>query len=179
MMDVLFPHACPVSLIDGRQIELTSIDRFPNADPETQSAQGGLLSALYSIEQAAHSHPMSRKQLVSCLSRYHAVQGCIDDELVMFALVSLVAGESELINFVVSPAWQGAGIGGRVLDKVLQQLASHAERMFLEVRASNTPAITLYENAGFSEIGVRPNYYPSDTGGEDALLMAMELFPSV
>ena len=50
-----------------------------------------------------------------------------------------------------------------------------AERVFLEVRPSNTAAIALYDSAGFNEIGKRPNYYPGPRGREDAIVMAMEL----
>ena len=51
----------------------------------------------------------------------------------------------------------------------------HAERVFLEVRPSNTHAIALYDTMGFNEIGRRPNYYPGKRGREDALVMAIEL----
>jgi len=50
-------------------------------------------------------------------------------------------------------------------------------RMFLEVRPSNPYAIALYHDEGFNEIGRRPRYYPAKDGREDALVMAIELFP--
>ena len=42
----------------------------------------------------------------------------------------------------------------------------------LEVRVSNTPAISLYEKNGFSSIGVRKHYYQDNN--EDALIMFTE-----
>ena len=50
-----------------------------------------------------------------------------------------------------------------------------AQRVFLEVRPSNTPAVALYHSEGFNEIGRRPRYYPAVQGREDAIVMAMEL----
>ena len=51
-----------------------------------------------------------------------------------------------------------------------------AQRIFLEVRPSNTHAIDLYHDEGFNEIGRRPRYYPAHDGRrEDAIVMAMEL----
>ena len=50
-----------------------------------------------------------------------------------------------------------------------------AHRVFLEVRPSNGPAIALYHDEGFNEIGRRPRYYPARDGREDALVMALEL----
>ena len=48
--------------------------------------------------------------------------------------------------------------------------------LFLEVRASNTQAIALYDALYFNEVGVRPNYYPNKNGRrEDALIMAKPL----
>ena len=44
-------------------------------------------------------------------------------------------------------------------------------------RRDNTHAIALYHDEGFNEIGRRPRYYPAKDGREDALVMAMELFP--
>ena len=49
----------------------------------------------------------------------------------------------------------------------------------MEVRPSNLGAIALYDAEGFNEIGRRPRYYPARDGREDALVMALELFPEV
>jgi ribosomal-protein-alanine N-acetyltransferase len=49
------------------------------------------------------------------------------------------------------------------------------QRVVLEVRASNAPAIVLYRSAGFSEIGLRRDYYAAVNGREDAILMGCEL----
>jgi ribosomal-protein-alanine N-acetyltransferase len=48
-------------------------------------------------------------------------------------------------------------------------------RMVLEVRASNVAAIGLYRRAGFTDIGLRRDYYPAEHGREDAILMGREL----
>ena len=66
---------------------------------------------------------------------------------------------------------------GRELLRALVRLAGDrgAQRVFLEVRPSNTPALALYHSEGFNEIGRRPRYYPAAQGREDALVMAIEL----
>lgn len=50
-----------------------------------------------------------------------------------------------------------------------------AKQLFLEVRASNKVAMTLYQKMGFNEMGVRKNYYPANNNREDAYLFAMEI----
>jgi ribosomal-protein-alanine N-acetyltransferase len=47
--------------------------------------------------------------------------------------------------------------------------------LWLEVRASNTAAIALYESLGFNEATIRRNYYPAKEGREDAIIMALPL----
>ena len=47
----------------------------------------------------------------------------------------------------------------------------HLACLMLEVRASNAPAIALYEKHGFAAVGRRKNYY--DAPREDAVLMTL------
>lgn len=131
---------------------------------------------LHQLELAAHSHPMSESLFRDNLARYQAIGIKLDDQWIGFALISMVVGEAELLDYVVDPKLQGQGIGGAFLEWIIEQLTPVAERFYLEVRASNAAAIALYEAAGFAEMGVRHNYYPAKKGREDALLMAMELF---
>jgi len=151
-----------ISLPDGASLEVSAL---------SQSDSG----ALHAIELAAHSHPMSASLFEGNLQRYHAI-GLKDQKgWIGFALISLVAGEAELLDFVVAPQQQGRGIGSAFLQWLIDRLSNKAERFYLEVRASNEPAIHLYGNAGFVEMGIRENYYPAKNGREDAILMAMEL----
>ena len=46
------------------------------------------------------------------------------------------------------------------------------EKIFLEVRASNTPARNLYIQNGYNEISIRKKYYSDN---EDAIVMAKEI----
>ena len=131
---------------------------------------------LHQLELAAHSHPMSESLFRDNLARYHAIAIKLDDQLIGFALISMVVGEAELLDYVVDPKLQGQGIGRGFLEWIVEQLSPVAERFYLEVRASNEAAIALYEATGFAEMGMRPNYYPAKKGREDAILMAMELF---
>lgn len=132
---------------------------------------------VYTLEVAAHTHPWSRALVQSSLQRYHCWGVTVDDQLIGFAVVSCVVGEAELLDFVISPACQGQGVGKEFMLWLQCWLSSTgaAKRFFLEVRESNEAAIAVYQTTGFAEVGVRPNYYPSARGREDAILMAMEL----
>lgn len=96
--------------------------------------------------------------------------------IVGHGIVSRGAGEAHLLNVCITRDRQGRGYGRILLDFLVEDLRARDVRtIFLEVRPSNHAAIRLYEGAGFVEIGLRPNYYPSATGHEDARVMAMEL----
>lgn len=80
-----------------------------------------------------------------------------------------VLGEAHLLNFTLSPARHGHGMGSWMLQSFIGQVRSHAmERILLEVRPSNTRAIGLYEKYGFKKIGLRHGYYPNSAQQKDS-----------
>jgi len=89
--------------------------------------------------------------------------------------------ETELLYLLVAPEARQKGLATKLLDKSLEHSeAINAERMLLEVRVSNLPAIALYTGKGFIREGKRKNYYPllaedetpESKGREDALLLS-------
>jgi ribosomal-protein-alanine N-acetyltransferase len=78
-----------------------------------------------------------------------------------------IAGESEILNLAVDPAFRRRGIAAALLASLPPQ------RVFLEVRASNLPARQLYEKAGFRAIAIRRSYYHNPP--EDGIVMEREI----
>ncbi|HEY7051926.1 MAG TPA: ribosomal protein S18-alanine N-acetyltransferase [Mycobacterium sp.] len=100
----------------------------------------------------------------------HYVAARSGDKVVGYAGIArlglLPPYEYEIHTIGVDPAFQGQGIGRRLLDEVL----THADGpVFLEVRTDNAAAIALYRSVGFAQIGLRRRYYP--TSGADAYTM--------
>jgi len=94
------------------------------------------------------------------------------------AVVLNVLDEAHLLNVCIAPEFSRKGLGRVLLQHLISQaIERNATVFFLEVRASNRSAIDLYFSEGFNEVGLRPNYYPSEEGSgrEDALLMTLEL----
>ena len=78
------------------------------------------------------------------------------------------AGEAELLRIAVDPAHRGGGLGRLLLEACQTELEARGlERLYLEVRVSNAPAIRLYGACGWQRCGLRSGYYPD---GEDAAL---------
>jgi [ribosomal protein S18]-alanine N-acetyltransferase len=78
--------------------------------------------------------------------------------------------EYEVHTIGVDPAYQGRGIGRRLLDEMLN-FAGDAV-VHLEVRTDNAAAIGLYRSVGFTEVGLRRRYYR--VSGADAYTMRRE-----
>lgn len=75
--------------------------------------------------------------------------------------------EFEVHTIGVDPAYQGQGIGRRLLDELLD--FAEGGVVYLEVRTDNEPAIALYRSAGFAQVGLRRRYYR--VSGADAYTM--------
>ena len=84
------------------------------------------------------------------------------------------AGEAEILNLAVAPAWRRRGIGRRLMETVLEwTVSAGVRRVFLEVRESNGGARAFYLRLGFAEAGRRRGYYQHPA--EDALVLSRTL----
>lgn len=93
-----------------------------------------------------------------------------------FALIRILAGESELLTLAVDPAHQRHGIATGLMQRWLAQAGEHADTAFLEVEADNQPALALYSRFDFAEIARRPAYYARKNGQRaDAVIMKRAL----
>jgi ribosomal-protein-alanine N-acetyltransferase len=83
---------------------------------------------------------------------------------------------AELSDLIVAPSARGLGIGRTILEQSSSALINLGIRTVeLEVRESNAAARALYKKTGFVRTGRRRNYYPSESGREDAILMTCDL----
>ncbi len=80
--------------------------------------------------------------------------------IVGYAGVKTVLGEGDITNVAVHPAHRRRGIAGKLLKALLNAEKKRGTRcIFLEVRALDKAAISLYEKAGFGRIALRKDYY--------------------
>lgn len=96
-----------------------------------------------------------------------------DGVLLGYAVLNTVLDEGNLDNIAVAPEFRRQGVADALLSALTGLARGHLARLFLEVRASNAPALTLYRKYGFAEVGRRKNYYENPR--EDAILMTWEI----
>ncbi|MGF1697642.1 ribosomal protein S18-alanine N-acetyltransferase [Vibrio lamellibrachiae] len=132
------------------------------------------LTSVFSIEQSAHSHPWAGSMIRDVNSRgacHHVM--LVDKQVVGYFYAQNIVGEVTLLNIAVDPKSQGKGYGKELTEFFLEMCEkANAESAWLEVRESNKKAYQLYESAGFNELDRRVNYYPTDKGKEDAIIMS-------
>lgn len=142
-----------------------------NIRPMTESD----LDAVSAIEQASFSAPWQREHFLHEINAQYsfpfvAVSG---DVVVGYVCLMSLFEEAQILDIAIVSPGRGKGIA-RILMEHAAAFARQcgAEFLSLEVRASNIPAISLYERCGFIRTGKRQGYYE---GREDAVLMRKPL----
>lgn len=97
-----------------------------------------------------------------------------EEEIAGYCGIIMAADEGDITNVSVKEELQGQGIGTMMVKELETRVkALGIQKIFLEVRKSNAPAIALYEKQGFKHMGVRKNYYSDPV--EDAITMCRNL----
>ena len=126
------------------------------------------------IERTSFPFPWNLNSFSSEIDRSisHLWVSLIDEVLGGYICFWIFANETHLMNVAVHPEWRGKGLGERLLCKMIEVgISEGAKTAWLEVRPSNLVARSLYEKAGFKEVGFRPRYYKETN--EDAVIMSL------
>lgn len=95
------------------------------------------------------------------------------EEILGYCGVVMVQDEGDITNVAVKKSWQNQGVGKKLMEELVKSTEQEGvARLFLEVRASNEPALRLYRNMGFVQTGIRKNYYEEPR--EDGIVMMRE-----
>ena len=114
------------------------------------------------IEKQCFSVPWTDEQLRAQLpDKMHVFIVAESGEKVLgYVGKMFVLDEGYISNVAVAPEYRRMGIADALISELLRR-ANELELSFvtLEVRESNAPARALYEKNGFSDVGLRKNYY--------------------
>ncbi len=120
--------------------------------------------------------PWSFKMLETCYEQdgfAGVVSAEEDGEVTGYAALTIAADEADVQNIAVSEPYRHCGTGMALLQALLEKAKERGvHKVFLEVRVSNSPAMSLYLKAGFAGVYARTRYY---TDGEDCLVMVKNI----
>ena len=130
------------------------------------------LDRVSQIEKECFSTPWSRDAFEDMIDNPLALYMVAEDNGYVVANCGVIsaAGEGDICNVAVDPAYRKRGIGEKLLSEIMNVASKEllVEAFTLEVRASNRAAISLYEKLGFVNEGIRPGFYTSPK--EDAVI---------
>ena len=137
------------------------------------------VAQIAAIEKLCFSDPWSENSVASELeNRLSLWLVALDGDTVAGYVGSQsVLDEADMMNVAVHPDYRRQGIGRDLVLALADALKEKGIKgLMLEVRQSNAPAIALYEQLGFCQVGLRPNYYRNPK--ENALIMKKTLAES-
>lgn len=127
------------------------------------------------LEKLCFSDPWSETSVASELDNPLSLWLIAEEEGTVLGYVGsqTVLDETDMMNIAVQPDCRRRGIAAALIGELVNQLREHGSHVLrLEVRESNVPAIALYESMGFTQLGLRKNYYRNPK--ENALILGKE-----
>ena len=134
------------------------------------------VAPIAAMEKLCFSDPWSENSIATELTSRlsHWLVAVENGDVVGYIGSQSVLGESDMMNVVVHPDHRRKGIAEALVEALSRDLKERGNVcLTLEVRASNDPAIALYEKLGFTQVGLRKNYYRNPK--EDALILRKSL----
>lgn len=132
--------------------------------------------AVVRLETEAFSSPWHASTFHRLLGRPGAELWVVESagDVAGYAVLWCILDQGEIANIAIREDLRGQGLGGELLDHLIDLSRSRGVRsLFLEVRASNHAASRLYASRGFEEIGRRTGYYESPP--EDARVLELKI----
>lgn len=135
------------------------------------------LPRVLDIEHQGYSFPWSEGVFRDCFRDNYRLWALeYGNRLVGYAVVAYMFDEAHLLNICMGSSVRRQGAGRILLRHLLAEATRDGmAQVILEVRASNDAAARLYLSEGFTQVGKRPDYYPSAQGREEALVMTLGL----
>jgi ribosomal-protein-alanine N-acetyltransferase len=150
------------------------VERLRDADANIDADIDADIDAIIGLEADSFTNPWSRETLVwelrnSDVTRVYLLR---DDQrrILAFCVCWLIFDELHINTLAVSPPARRGGLATFLLRQVMAEAAQEGgKKATLEVRASNSAALALYDRLGFHVAARRPRYYSQPE--EDALIL--------
>ena len=127
------------------------------------------------LEKLCFSDPWSKNSVASELNNPLSLWLIAEEDGAVCGYVGsqTVLGETDMMNIAVHPDCRRKGVAAALITELICRLKGQGSHILrLEVRESNAPAIALYKAMGFTQLGLRKNYYRNPK--ENALILGKE-----
>lgn len=123
------------------------------------------------IESESIDEPWNESQFISALLSDSDIllAASYNNCTIGFIEASFVLDEININSIAVDAKYRKLGIASMLIASLEKFFSGSAEKLMLEVRSRNIPALNLYRKLGFSEDGKRKNFYSHPP--DDAVLM--------
>lgn len=131
------------------------------------------IEQVHEIEKNCFSDAWSITGIQESLDQNHAVLlgAWLDRKLSGYVIAYLSIDDCEIARIAVDGTCRRKGVALKLLEELKNVcLKRQVERIMLDVRSSNEAAVSLYGKFGFTQDGIRKNFYVRPT--EDAVLMS-------
>lgn len=117
------------------------------------------------------NYEIFKEELVNNNSSYLVAR--YNDEIVCYGGIKVVLDVADVMNIVTRKDKRNMGFAKFILNELIN-IAKEEEctSITLEVNENNKPAINLYEQFNFKQVGLRKKYYD---GVDSAILMTLKL----
>lgn len=117
------------------------------------------------------NYKIFKDELVNNNSSYLVLR--YDGEIVCYGGIKIIIDEADVMNIVTRIDKRNMGFAKFILNELINiAKEKNCKLITLEVNENNLPAIHLYENFNFKQVGLRKKYY---NGIDNAILMTLEL----
>lgn len=124
------------------------------------------------IEKQNFSIPWSLESFRESMMLEHTIYLVAEEKEIVTGYCGMyrVFNEGEIVNVAVDSKYRRRGVAKELLEQLLKESeALNVDNFFLEVRESNEAAINLYKKLGFTEAGIRRDFYEKPR--ENAIFM--------
>ena len=135
----------------------------------------GHVAQVAALEKLCFSDPWSENSVASELENPLSLWLIAEEDGAVCGYVGsqTVLDETDMMNIAVCPDCRRKGIAAALITELVSRLKAQGSRILrLEVRESNFSAIALYKAMGFTQLGLRKNYYRNPK--ENALILGRE-----
>lgn len=127
------------------------------------------------IEKAGIPQPWSEAAFAEAIEQKNAVTLVAEmcGEIAGFITGAFIFDNADIYSIATVESFRRKGIGIKLLEAFFEAIPNEVETVGLEVRESNSAAISLYEKIGFKRVGMRKNFY--SVPKENAILYTKQL----